>query len=83
MSEWRTSNWEAVTEAALKYAEAEAPDDFARARDYLRKAALRHALCCLLGRDREVRVRVCYVRPPQSHPCQLALWPARTFHDGA
>ena len=80
MSEWRTANWEAVTEAALKYAEAESPDDFARARDYLRKVTLRHGLACLLGRDREIRVRVVYVQPKRCAPCQLALWPARTSH---
>ena len=78
MSARHASPWEMVTEACLAYAEAEAPDDFARARDRLRKAAVRYGVACALGRDREIRIRLSYVAPRQSTPGQLALWPRRT-----
>ena len=72
------SPWEMVTEAALAYAEAEEPDDFARAKDRLRKACLRYGVACDLGRDREVRLIVRYRRPKPTPPGQWALWPARS-----
>ena len=78
MAKQHESRWSLVTEAALHYAEADDPRDFARARDRLRKAAVRYGLACVCRQDREVRVRVYYVSSQTYHPAQLCLWPART-----
>ena len=81
MSRPHDSPWEMVTEASLAYADAsEDPQDFARAKDRLRKAALRYGLAAALGRDREVVVVVRYRKPKPTPPGQWALWPARTSH---
>jgi hypothetical protein len=66
------TEWERLTEASLKYAEASDDDrEFMKARDRLRKAAIAYALSTTFA-PRVVRrrgIRAAYVAP------QLAFWP--------
>lgn len=71
------SPWERLTEAVLRYAEAEEEEAYRRERDNLRKSAIAYGVHVMLRHDTQVRVVVRRLRPHPAPPDQLRLWPVK------